>query len=31
MANNSNETLVFDAWLATKVEDAKVDQIYKHE
>ena len=31
MANNSNETLVFDAWLAAKVEDAKVDQLYKHQ
>lgn len=31
MANNTNETLMFDAWLATKVEDAKVDQIYKHQ
>jgi len=31
MANNTNETLVFDAWLAVRVEDAKVDQIYKHQ
>jgi hypothetical protein len=30
-ANNENETFVFDAWLAAKVEDAKVDQLYKHQ
>ena len=29
MANNQNETLMFDAWLAARVEAAKVDQIYK--
>ena len=29
MANNQNETLVFDSWLASRVEAAKVDQIWK--
>jgi parvulin-like peptidyl-prolyl isomerase len=27
--NNQNETLVFDSWLASRVEAAKVDQIWK--
>jgi hypothetical protein len=29
MANNQNETLMFDSWLAARVEAAKVDQIWK--
>ena len=29
MANNQNETLMFDAWLSARVEAAKVDQLYK--
>ncbi|MCF7734081.1 MAG: hypothetical protein K9N23_20525 [Akkermansiaceae bacterium] len=31
MANNTQGTLIFDSWLAARVEDAKVDQIYKHQ